>query len=94
MNRNELLLLEFKTLLTKYFIEERQLALYAEKQHVTPKYLSAAIKEASVKTAGDWIADMLILETKVLLQDKQPTISQIVDKLKFTDPSGEANLDL
>jgi AraC-like DNA-binding protein len=87
MNRNELLLLEFKTLLTKYFIEERQLAFFAEKLHVTPKYLSAAIKEASGKTAGDWLADMLILEAKVLLLDKQLTIAQIAYQLKFTDPS-------
>jgi AraC-like DNA-binding protein len=87
MSRNEHLLLEFKTLLTKYFLEERQLAFYAEKLHVTPKYLSAAVKEASGKTAGDWIADMLILESKVLLHDKQLSIAQIADKLKFTDPS-------
>ncbi len=87
VSRSEQLLLEFKTLLTKYFIDERQLAFYAEKLHVTPKYLSAAIKEASGKTAGDWIADMLILEAKVLLLDKQLTITQIAYKLKFTDPS-------
>jgi AraC-like DNA-binding protein len=87
VGRNEQLLREFKTLLTKYFIEERQLSFYAEKLHVTPKYLSAAIKEASGKTAGDWIADMLILEAKVLLLDKQLNIAQIAYKLKFNDPS-------
>ena len=87
MSRNELLLKEFKTLLTKYFIEERQLTFYAEKLHVTPKYLSAAVKEASGKTTGDWIADVLILESKVLLQDKQQSIAQIAYQLKFTDPS-------
>lgn len=87
ISRNELLLKEFKTLLTKYFIEERQLLFYAEKLHVTPKYLSAAVKEASGKTAGDWIAEMLILEAKVLLQDKKLTIAQIAYTLKFNDPS-------
>lgn len=87
MGRNDRLLLEFKTLLTNYFLEERQLAFYAERLHVTPKYLSAAVKEASGKTAGDWIADVLILESKVLLQDKQLSIAQIADKLKFSDPS-------
>ena len=87
VSRNELLFKEFKTLLTQYFIEERQLTFYSEKLHVTPKYLSAAVKEASGKTAGDWIADMLILEAKVLLQDKKLTIAQIAYTLKFTDPS-------
>jgi AraC-like DNA-binding protein len=87
IGRNEQLLKEFKTLLTRYFIEERQLAFYAEKLHVTPKYLSAAVKEASGRTAGDWIDDMLILEAKVLLLDKQLNIAQIAYKLKFNDPS-------
>jgi AraC-like DNA-binding protein len=85
--RNEQFLREFKALLAKYFIDERQLVFYAEKLHVTPKYLSAVVKEASGKTAGDWIADMLMLEAKVLLQDKQLTIGQIADKLNFIDPS-------
>jgi len=49
--------------------------------------LSAAIKEASGKTAGDWMTEMLMLEAKVLLQDKQLTIAQIADQLKFIDPS-------
>lgn len=87
ISRNEQLLQEFKTLLSKYFIEERHLLFYAERLHVTPKYLSAAVKEASGKTAGDWLADMLILESKVLLQDKQLSIAQIAYNLKFTDPS-------
>jgi AraC-like DNA-binding protein len=87
ITRNEQLLKEFKTLLTKYFIEERQFSFYAEKLHVTPKYLSAAVKEASGRTAGDWIADMLVLEAKVLLLDKQLNIAQIAYKLKFNDPS-------
>jgi hypothetical protein len=36
IGRNDQLLREFKTLLTKYFIEERQLEFYAGKLHVTP----------------------------------------------------------
>lgn len=86
-NRNEQLLLEFKTLLSAYFIEHRQLAFYSEKLHVTPKHLSAAVKEASGKTAGDWIKEMLLLESKVLLKDNQMTITQVADRLEFTDPS-------
>jgi len=35
-NRGEQLLLEYKTLLTKHFVDQRQLAFYAEKLHVTP----------------------------------------------------------
>jgi len=86
-NRNEQILQQFKMLLTQYFVDERQLSFYAEKMNITPKYLSAAVKEASGKTAGDWITDMLILESKILLQNKKLSVTQIADKLRFTDPS-------
>ena len=86
-NRNEQLLLEFKTLLSAHFLTNRQLAFYADKLHVTPKHLSKAVKEASGKTAGDWIKEMLLLESKVLLKDNQITVAQIADRLEFTDPS-------
>ena len=87
LTRNEELLLEFKALLSKYFLTRRQLDFYAKKLHVTSKHLSAAVKEASGKTAGDWIKEMLLLESKVLLRDKQLTIAQVADRLEFTDPS-------
>lgn len=87
MNRNERLLQEFKTLLTRNFIKERQLTFYAEQLHVTSKYLSSAVKEASGKTAGDWISEIVLLEAKIMLQDKQLSIAQIADILQFTDPS-------
>ncbi|HPA24769.1 MAG TPA: helix-turn-helix domain-containing protein, partial [Candidatus Cloacimonas sp.] len=39
------------------------------------------------KTAGAWINEMLLLESKVRLQDKSQSIAQIAYDLNFSDPS-------
>lgn len=81
------ILARFKKLLAEHFIEERQVSFYAEKMHLTPKYFSTIIKEVSGKTAGAWVNEMLMLEAKVRLQNKEKTIAQIAYELNFSDPS-------
>lgn len=81
------ILSRFKTLLAEHFIEERQVSFYADKMHLTPKYFSTIIKKVSGKTAGAWINEMLLLESKVLLQNKDKSIAQIAYDLNFSDPS-------
>ena len=80
-------LAQFKNLLAEHFVEERRVSFYAEKMHLTTKYFSTLIKEVSGKTAGQWINEMLLLESKVRLRDKDRSISQIADDLNFSDPS-------
>ena len=63
------------------------MSFYAEKLFLTPKYFSTVIKKVSGKTAGAWINEMLILEAKVRLQNKERTIAQIAYDLNFSDPS-------
>src|SRR5690606_37020750 len=81
------ILSQFKTLLAEHLIEERQVSFYADKMHLTPKYFSTIIKEVSGKTAGAWINEMLLLESKVQLQNKEQSIAQIAYNLNFSDPS-------
>lgn len=81
------ILSQFKALLAEHFIEERQVSFYADKMHLTPKYFSTIIKKVSGKTAAAWINEMLLLESKVRLQDKAQSIAQIAYDLNFSDPS-------
>lgn len=87
IDKNLHVLSQFKSLLAEHFIEERQVSFYAYKLHLTPKYFSTLIKEASGKTAGEWINDMLVLEAKVRLQNQKQSIAQISFDLNFSDPS-------
>jgi len=81
------ILAQFKMLLADHFVEERSVAFYAEKMFLTPKYFSTVIKETSGKTAGEWINEMVLLESKVRLQNMENTIAQIAYDLNFSDPS-------
>jgi AraC family transcriptional activator of pobA len=84
---SDALFAKFRQLLTSNYMHEHQLAFYAGHLNLTPKSLSAAIKKQSGKSAGKWIDDTVILEAKVLLQNKTITISQVSGMLNFSDQS-------
>lgn len=77
----------FLDLLGKHCLQERSVSFYADKLFITPKYLSAVIKQASGRTAGDWIEEFVIMEAKLLLQNSEYNISEIADKLNFANIS-------
>ena len=78
---------KFRQLLSSNYMREHKLDFYAGHLHVTPKSLSAAIKKKTGRSAGKWINDTIILEAKVLLQNKTLTVSQISGTLNFSDQS-------
>jgi AraC family transcriptional activator of pobA len=79
---------KFKEILFKDFLSQRSVQYYADILNVTRKYLSEVIKNNSGKTASDWIEEIVILEAKILLQNKDLTINQISDTLNFPNQSG------
>jgi AraC family transcriptional activator of pobA len=81
------LLTKFRRLLASHYMNERRLEFYAGHLHLTLKSLSAAIKKHTGKTAGKWIEDAVILEAKVLLQNRTLNVSQISGMLNFSDQS-------
>jgi AraC family transcriptional activator of pobA len=78
---------KFRYLLNRNYMREHKLDFYASQLHVTPKSLSATIKKKTGKSAGKWIDDAIILEAKVLLQNKTLTVSQVSGMLNFSDQS-------
>lgn len=78
---------KFRQLLNANYMQEHQLDFYAERLYLTPKSLSAAVKKITGRSAGKWIDDAIILEAKVLLQNKTLTVSQISEILNFSDQS-------
>lgn len=77
----------FKQLLFRDFLSQRSVQYYADSLNVSRKYLSEIIKTNSGRTASNWIDDIVILEAKVLLQNKDLTINQISDILHFSNQS-------
>lgn len=77
----------FLALVTQYHNQERGVAFYADKLCLTPKYLSKLIKEATGRSAPDWIDSYVILEAKNLLKYSDKSIKEIVSVLNFPSQS-------
>ena len=77
----------FMELLTQYHKQERSMGFYAERLHITPKYLSSVIKEVSGKSAAEWIDQYVILEAKALLRYSGLSIQEIAYELNFSTQS-------
>jgi len=81
------ILMNFRKLLNKEFRNNHSVNFYADKLNITPKHLSEVLKRQSGKTAGEWINEVIILEAKVLLQNKTLPISEISESMNFSDQS-------
>ena len=86
-SRSQLIANGFKKLVNSHYATERSLAFYADKLCITPKHLAETIKETTGKRAVEWLAEAVLLEASVLLQNPALTIAQIADTLHFADQS-------
>lgn len=86
-HRHKPLIVKFKKAATQFFREHHTVEYYAKHLHVNAKHLSQTLKKETGKTAGEWIQELLILESKVLLQEAELSINQIADILHFSDQS-------
>jgi len=85
--RSQLIAAGFKQLVSSHYATERSLGFYADKLCITPKHLAETVKEATGKRAVEWLAEAVLLEAHVLLQNPALTIAQIADTLHFADQS-------
>jgi AraC-like DNA-binding protein len=85
--RSQLIAADFKQLVNTHYATQRGLAFYADRLCITPKHLAETVKEATGKRAAEWLAEAVLLEAQVLLQNPALTIGQIADTLHFADQS-------
>jgi AraC family transcriptional activator of pobA len=85
--RSQLIATDFKKLVNSHYATERSLAFYADKLCITPKHLAETVKETTGKRAVEWLAEAVLLEASVLLQNPALTVGQVADTLHFADQS-------
>ena len=78
---------KFKKLLRLHIHHKRKVADYAELLFVTPNHLNKCVKKATNKTVSEWIDEMVILESKVLLSQSDMSIAEIALKVGIDDQS-------
>lgn len=86
-SRRKMFFEQFMTLLDQYHCSERSLKFYADKLFITPKYLSAVIKEVSGRSAAEWVDEFVVLEAKTLLKFSDLSIQEIAYRLNFSTQS-------
>jgi len=85
--RREELMSKFIDLVEKHYMRERTVIFYAKALCLSPKHLSAVVKETSGRTAGDWIDSQVILKAKMMLRNTGCTIQEISAALNFSNQS-------
>ncbi|MDE7376005.1 MAG: helix-turn-helix domain-containing protein [Muribaculaceae bacterium] len=78
---------EFMRLLQLHHKIQRSIQFYAERMYISPKYLSHIIKEATGKSASEWIAEFVVMEAKNMLRYSHKNIQQVAYELNFTTQS-------
>lgn len=78
---------QFIRLVHENYRKERSVAFYAEQLYISPKYLSMLVKEASGKSAAEWIDEYVILEAKNLLRFSGLNVQQVAFTLNFSNQS-------
>ena len=76
--------LRFLMLVQAECIQQREVAYYAEKLNLAPKYLSEICKTISGKPASEWIQFYTGHELVKLLSDKSLTLTDISDRMGFS----------
>lgn len=77
----------FIEVLSQNYMHERSVGFYAERLHLTPKYLTTLIRMTTGKTATEWIDEYVILEAKNLLKYSTMNIQEVAYYLNFPNQS-------
>ena len=79
--------IKFINLTGKYYDSERGVAFYADKLCISPKYLSAIVKQISGITAQQHIFKAIIRRSIFLMNNTDKSVKEISDSLHFANPS-------
>lgn len=84
---SERIVMDFKSLLSRNFLEKKEVLFYASELNITPKYLSEVLLNETGKTAKVLIAEHIFLEAKSLLRQTAMTVQEICHWLGYEDTS-------
>lgn len=77
----------FFDLLYQHHKEERTVSFYAQKMHLTSKYLTTIIRQQTGKSILVWINEAVIAQAKSLLKTTNLSVMEITDVLHFAESS-------
>lgn len=85
LSTKQKLTMDFRSLLSKHFLQHKDVHFYASSLHITPKYLSEVLLLETGKTAKQLISDHLLWEAKSLLRQTTMSVQEISYWLGFQE---------
>lgn len=89
--RKEKLVFQFLELVELHCAKEHSLRFYADTLLISKGHLGKTVSQVTHKTAKQFIEEALVLEAKILLQNDDMTILQIMEELHFCSSSSFSN---
>ena len=86
-DRDKVLFNQFLTLVEKEQQKRHQVAYYAEKLYISPKYLSTVCTRVSGKSPMRWITDSVMEQCYTMLKTTSLSVKEISNRLGFPNPS-------
>lgn len=87
LNRQLDIAFRFREFVQQFHIEHKNVLFYANLLHISENYLNKCVKEATNKPPKQWINEISILHSQILLQDATRDIAGIAFELKYYSPS-------
>ena len=85
ISKRDFVTLNFMKLISKHFMEEHNIDFYAKALCISTKHLTRIVKEMTGKTPHTLICNELLHQAMVMLEDDSIPVSQIAEKLHFSD---------
>ena len=86
-NRQSEICMRFKELLYENYKNNKDIKFYADLLAISENYLNRCVKHVTNKAPKQHINEVVIYNSKVLLQDSSKDISQVAFELSFSDAS-------
>ncbi len=84
-HRVEELFMAFIQLLPRHFTDHHDVAFYASRLSISPVYLSRIVRQVCGRTVIDYVNQFLLMEASYLLRTSSLSVTQIADRLHFSD---------
>lgn len=87
LSRASFISFQFRELVQKNHIEQKNIDFYSNLLKISDNYLNKCVKETTGKAPKQWINEITIQHSQILLQDNSKEIAEIAFELHFQSPS-------
>lgn len=86
-SRQDSIFYKFLTLLSKYYLDHRDVEYYASEMAITPRHLTRVIKQKTGHSCSHWIKEIVVVHIKRMLLEDNNQVQDVSYAFHFPNPS-------